>query len=166
MNELLVSDESVFSSFNKKIEEIDKYISQSSSKIHIEGLRYSSRAFFLARLAQSISRTVIVLTSNHKTAERLIGDLKYFSDFINFDKKICLFPSWELQPYENISPPLKIMGERLEVLRMCQREEVLLLVVPVQSIMQCVIPRQELDDRTFSVKSGENIEREFLETCL
>ncbi len=166
MNEPLVSDELLSASFIKEIEEIDKYITQSSSKIYIEGLRYSSRAFFLARLAQSISRTVIVLTPNHKTAERLIGDLKYFSDFINFDKKICFFPSWELKPYENISPPLKIMGERLDVLRMCQREEVLLLIVPVQSIMQCVIPRQELDVQTFSIKSGENFEREFLETCL
>ena len=58
------------------------------------------------------------------------------------------------------------MGERLEVLHQLQRNEISLLVVPVDSFMQCVVPRHELSDQTFSFEIGENIEREFLETCL
>ena len=58
------------------------------------------------------------------------------------------------------------MGERLEILNLIQRNEVPLLVVPVEAIMQCVMPRRELSSQTFTIMKGETFEREFLETCL
>jgi len=149
MNEFLVNDETTLASFDGGIEELIKNIDQDPLKIHIEGLRESSRAFFLSRLIQSISRQVIVLTPNQNTGEKLIGDLRYFCKFNRVQKNIRFFPSWEVVPYENISPSSEVMGERLEILQLLQRNEISLLVVPVDSIMQCVIPRKELSDHTF-----------------
>ena len=166
MNESLVSDETTSVSFDEGIEEIEKHIAQGSSKIHIGGLREASRALFLVRLVQSISKPVVVLTPNQNIGERLIGDLRYFCKYEKVKKTFRYFSSWGILPYENISPSSEIMGERLEILHQLQHNEISLLVVPVDSFMQCVVPRHELTGQTFSFEIGENIEREFLETCL
>ena len=166
MSEPQVSDEIISVSFNKGIEEIEKHILSSSSKIQVEGLREASRALFFVRLTQIISEPIIVLTPNQNIGEKLIGDIKYFCNFEKVRKNIRYFPPWGILPYENISPSSEIMGERLEILHQLQSNEISLLVVPVEVTMQCVLPRQELRDQTFSFISGENIDREFLETCL
>ena len=76
MNESLVKGEITLVSFDEGIEEVINNIDQDSLKVHIEGLRESSRAFFLSRLIQSISKPVVVLTPNQNTGEKLIGDLR------------------------------------------------------------------------------------------
>ncbi|MBT6663564.1 MAG: hypothetical protein HOB58_10495, partial [Nitrospina sp.] len=166
MNEQVINNEISFVSFNDGIEEIGKNVDENSLKIHIEGLRESSRSFFLSLLVKSISKTVVVLTPNHTTGEKLLGDLRYFFNFNRVQKQIRFFPSWEISPYENISPSTVIMGERLEVLHLLQRNKISLLIVPVDAILQCVVPRKELRDQTFCLVTGGELEREFLETCL
>ncbi|SVE61123.1 uncharacterized protein METZ01_LOCUS513977, partial [marine metagenome] len=166
MNESLVSDKTTSVSFDEGIEEIEKYIDQDSLKINVEGLRDASRALFLVRLVQSVSKPIVVITPNQNTGEKLVADIGYFCKFKNIRKNFRFFPARGILPYENISPSSETMGERLEVLHQFQRNEISLLVVPVESIMQCVVPRQELSNHIFSLKNGENFEREFLETCL
>ena len=76
MNESLVKNEITLVSFDEGIKEVINNIEQDSLKIHIEGLRESSRSFFLSRLIQSLSSPVVVLTPNQKKGEKLIGDLR------------------------------------------------------------------------------------------
>ena len=154
MNESLFKDETTLVSFDEGIEEVEKNIDQDSLKIHFEGLRESSRSFFLSRLIQSISKPVVVLTPNQTTGEKLIGDIRYFCKFNRVQKNIRFFPSWEVLPYENISPSSGVMGERLEILHLLQRNKISLLVVPVDSIMQRVMPRKDLSDHTFFLGIG------------
>ena len=166
MNESLINDETTLVSFEEGIEEVKNNIDHDPLKVNIEGLRESSRSFFLSRLVQSLSRPVVVLTPNQITGEKLIGDLRYFCKFNNVKKNIRFFPSWEILPYENISPSSGVMGERLEILHLLQSNEISLLVAPVDAILQCVVPRKELSDHTFVLGIGDTLEREFLETCL
>ena len=166
MNESLINDETTLVSFEDGIEEVKNKIDHDPLKVNIEGLRESSRSFFLSRLIQSLSRPVVVLTPNQNTGEKLIGDLRYFCKFNNVKKNIRFFPSWEILPYENISPSSELMGERLEILHLLQSNEISLLVAPVDAILQCVVPRKELSDHTFVLGIGDTLEREFLETCL
>ena len=72
MNESLFKDETTLVSFYEGIEEVEKNIDQDSLKIHFEGLKESSRSFFLSRLIQSILKPVVVLTPNQTTGEKLI----------------------------------------------------------------------------------------------
>ena len=101
-----------------------------------------------------------------KEIKRLDKVIPFMNYFNNIKKVFRFFPTWELLPYENLSPLTEISGERLEILNLLQRNENLLTVVPVEAIMQCVIPRAELDKLTFHVTKGETFEREYLETCL
>ena len=166
MNEFIVKDEITCVSFDEGIEEIEKFVNSNFFKIHVQGLPEASRALFLAHLIQSTSKPIIVLTTNQRSGESLIGDIRYFCKLRKIKNNIRFFPSWGVLPYEKISPSSEISGERLNILDELQSNEISLLVLPVEAIMQCVIPRQELIEKTFTFKIGDNLEREFLEECL
>ncbi len=166
MNKFLANDELACVSFKEGIKEIEKCADNNLFKINIQGLPEASRALFLVNLIQSVSKLLVVLTPNQSTGERLVGDLSYFCKLRKVKNNIRFFPSWGVLPYENISPPLEITGERLNILDQLQSNAISLLVLPVDAIMQCVIPRQELIEKTFTFKIGDNIEREFFEACL
>jgi len=166
MKHPLVFDQVTPISFDAGVQEVTKQLELNYSTIKLEGLIGSSRSLFLARLVQSTRRQIVVLTPDQNTGEKLIGDLKYFHYFNNIKKEFRFFPTWELLPYENLSPLAEISGERLEILNSLQRNEALLTVIPVEAIMQCVMPRAELSKLTFSVNKGDTLEREYLEICL
>lgn len=166
MKQSLPTDEVYSVPFDDGVQEIIKHLECDSSILQAEGLKGASRSFFLTRLAQSTARPIVVLTPDQNSGETLIGDLKYFYHYSNIKKVPRFFPTWELLPYESLSPLAEISGERLDILNLLQRDEVPFLVVPVEALMQCVIPRTELAKMTFSLTKGETLEREFLETCL
>ncbi|KMP12497.1 hypothetical protein UR09_01155 [Candidatus Nitromaritima sp. SCGC AAA799-A02] len=141
-------------------------LDRSDSVVSAEGLKGASRSLFLSRLAKLATRPIVVLTPDQNTGEALLGDLKYFSRYEKSGKAPRFFPTWELLPYEHLSPLAEISGERLEILNLLQHKKIPFLVVPVEAAMQCVIPRLELAKLTFPVSKGETLERELLETCL
>ena len=137
-----------------------------ASVLRAEGLKGASRALFLAQLAKTGNRTVVVLTPDQNTGEALLGDLKYFFHHGKTGGVPRFFPAWELLPYEHLSPLPEISGERLEILYLLLKGKLPFLVVPIEAAMQCVIPRSELDKLTFPIARGETFERELLEACL
>ena len=166
MNHSLFTDEVMSFPLDKGVKEVIHQLEQNISRIHVEGLKGSSIALFLANLVKSSSKSIVVLTSNQSTGEKLIGDLRYFFKFYSLDNNLRFYPSWDILPYENLSPSLEIMGERLEVLNLIKSNQISLLVVPVDAFMQGVIPRMDLSNQTFFFSKGEALEREYLETCL
>ena len=62
MNESLVTDEVISVSFDEGIQKAKTKIERDSSKLQVDGLKGASRALFLARLVQSTTRAMVVLT--------------------------------------------------------------------------------------------------------
>ncbi len=166
MNHSILPDKAISPSFDDGVREIAKQLDGDSAVLHADGLKGASRSFFLARLVEATTRPIVVLTSNQNSGESLIGDLRYFYHFNNIKNVPRFLPTWEILPYENLSPLAEISGERLEILNRLQRGKIPFLVVPVEALMQCVIPRAELDNQTFPIAKKDSLDREFLEACL
>ncbi|HJO58872.1 MAG TPA: hypothetical protein QF772_11705, partial [Nitrospinaceae bacterium] len=81
-----------------------------ASVLRAEGLKGASRALFLAQLAKTGRRPVVVLTPDQNTGEALLGDLKYFFHYEKTGEVPRFFPAWELLPYEHLSPLPEISG--------------------------------------------------------
>ncbi|MFQ5716726.1 MAG: hypothetical protein ACE5GQ_06445, partial [Nitrospinales bacterium] len=134
--------------------------------VFVEGLKGSSKALFLAHLQNLVRRPILVLTPDQNAGETLLGDLGYFIGHENLRFSPRFFPSWELLPYENLSPLREISGERLNVLHQLSRGECSFLVAPVEAVMQYVMPRSVLEKTLFTIQKGDNLDREVLENCL
>ena len=142
-------------------------IGEPERPVTVEGLRGSASAYFLSRLHQlEKGRPILIVTTDQIRGELLLEDLKYFFHYANLKTKPLFFPSWELLPYESLSPLSEISGERLEILNRLRNGENLFLIAPVEAMMQTVIPRGSLERNVFSIKPNDELEREFLEASL
>src|SRR6266700_287945 len=74
----------------------------------IQGLQGGARAYVLALVAARVRRPILVITSSARYAENLFDDLAFFlgedRGLAPLGKRLHLFPSWEVLPFENLSP--------------------------------------------------------------
>ena len=87
-------------------------------------------------------------------------DLHFFSQETNGG--ILLYPPWETLPYDEIPPHPEIIRERVRCLFSLLHEEEVMIISPVQALMQKVLPPTDLKGSTFSLQVGEEIAREGL----
>jgi transcription-repair coupling factor (superfamily II helicase) len=152
--------------FSFQLDQVQKWTEESGHPVAIEGLRGSSRAFFLSKLIKLKNRPVIIFTTDQTQGEILQDDLKYFFQYEKIKRPLYFFPAWELLPYEQLSPLNEISGERLDILNRLRNGEPLILIVPIEAGLQRVMPRVVLEKLVFPVSRKLNLEREFLEACL
>ena len=152
--------------FSFQLDQVQKWTEESGHPVAVEGLRGSSRAFFLSKLIKLKNRSVIIFTADQTQAEILQDDLKYFFHYEKIKRPLYFFPAWELLPYEQLSPLNEISGERLDILNRLRNGEPLILIVPLEAGLQRVMPRAVLEKLVFPVNCKMSLEREFLETCL
>jgi len=131
-----------------------------------EGLIGSSKAYLLAQIKKKYSGSICVISSEFNSAETMYGDLKYFERFVKSDIAPEFFPSWEILPYENISPLKETAGERLSILTHCLDKREMLLISPMSSVLQAIVPPKDLESQCFPLTKGDCLERELLESCL
>lgn len=132
----------------------------------VEGLLGSSRALFLSHLRKRLDSPILVITRDQISGESLLNDLHYFAGHEKLAGAPRFFPTWELLPYEYLSPLGEISGERLEILNQLPGNRCPFLITPVEAVMQFVLPRETLSKLTFLLCKGDTVEREFLEACL
>ena len=152
--------------FSFQLDQVQKWTEESGHPVAVEGLRGSSRAFFLSKLIKLKNRSVIIFTVDQTQAEILQDDLKYFFHYEKIKRPLYFFPAWELLPYEQLSPLNEISGERLDILNRLRNGEPLILIVPLEAGLQRVMPREVLEKLVFPVNCKMSLEREFLEACL
>lgn len=152
--------------FSFQLDQVQNWTEESGGVVTVEGLRGSSRAFFLANLIKLKNRSVIIFTADQTQGEVLQDDLKYFFHYEKIKRSVHFFPSWELLPYEQLSPLNEISGERLDILNRLQNGESIVLIVPLEAGLQTVMPRAILEKLVFPVNCKMNMERELLEACL
>ena len=138
----------------------------------IEGLRdSSSKAFFIARLCQTASKPLTIITAGQEEAEGLLSDINFFlnlnSELRTPNSKLYHFPPWETLPYEPISPHKDISGERLKVLSsVMESDGNFILVAPVESIIQRIIPKEVLRKTILRFGVKDSLERDVISEYL
>jgi transcription-repair coupling factor (superfamily II helicase) len=152
--------------FSAKIKSVAERLTAPLAQMTVEGFSGASKALFLAHLKKNLRRPIVVLTADQNAGEALLGDLKYFFRHEKIRHTPQFFPTWELLPYEHLSPLTEVSGERLFILDQLMHGNCPFLVVPVEAVMQCVVPKSILGKLIFPLKKGDSLEREFLEACL
>src|SRR5215475_6620423 len=86
----------------------------------VQGAKGGARPFFLFRLLQVARRPALVIAPSGKEAERLASDLRFFFDESDdappFARRIHYLPSWEVTPFEDLSPAPDVVAARIETI--------------------------------------------------
>ena len=126
----------------------------------IHGLKGSSSAYLLTKASLLAGCPIVLLTADEEKAERFYQELLFFSEP---GRKVFLYPGWDLKPFERISPPPELGGERWRVRHHLMADpDPGIVVASLSSVLPRVPPREILRRFVFSLSPGQEFQREEL----
>ena len=132
----------------------------------IQGLQGGARAFVISLAAHRLNRPIVVICASAREAEHLYEDLNFFlgeeRSGAPLQKRVHLFPSWEVLPFENLSPHPENIAGRLEGLYKLVEEPAPVLIATPAALMQKVIPKESLKRSYLYLVAGQELSREAL----
>jgi len=132
----------------------------------IQGLQGGARAFVLSLIAERLSRPILIVAPAAREAENLYDDLSFFldagSETAPLRSRLHLFPSWEVLPFESLSPHPENIAGRLEGLYQLVEESAPILIATPAALMQRVIPKESLKRSYLYLVEGQDLSRDML----
>ena len=111
--------------------------------VGLTGLKGSSKAYLLSLWMEKGQGPLLIITPSLQKAESLAEDLQFFSPESQDD--VVLFPPWETLPYDEIPPHPEIIRERVNGLFSLLHERGVVIVSPIQALMQKVLSPSDLE---------------------
>src|SRR5919106_3748602 len=132
----------------------------------IQGLQGGAQAYVLSLIAEKSRRTLMIIAPTAREAEKLYDDLAFFlseeRSLPPLRRRLHLFPSWEVLPFEKLSPHPDNVAARLEGLYKLIEESAPVLIATPAALMQKVIPKERFKQSYLYLVAGQELERESL----
>ena len=132
----------------------------------VQGLQGGARALVLSLIAARARRPVLIVTPGARDAENLYEDLNFFlgaeTAGAPLQNRVHLFPSWEVLPFENLSPHPENIAGRLEGLYKLVEEPAPILIASPAALMQRVIAKEALRRSYLYLVASQDLAREML----
>ncbi len=132
----------------------------------LHGLQGGARAYFFSLVAERSPQPLLVIMPTAREAENFFLDLAFFlgedRDLSPLQKRLHFFPSWEILPFEKLSPPPGDVAARLEGLYYLLEGRAPILISTPAALMQKVIPKEALKQSYLYLVVGEEVSREAL----
>ncbi len=132
----------------------------------LQGLTGGTKAYLPSLLATCSRHPILILAPTPKEAETLFQDLTFFlgeeEKGSPLEKRLHFFPSWDVLPFENLSPHPELLAARLEGLYHLVEGQAPILVSTPAALLQKVIPAEALKESYLYHGVGEDIVREQL----
>ncbi len=120
-------------------------------------LHGSARALAIVEAARRAEALLLVLTTDILSATRLQQAIDFYS---GGEIEVGLLPGWETLPYDQFSPYQDIISERLSVLARLPGMGRGILLVPVQTAMHHLPPRDYIEAHSLYLRQGQTLERD------
>ncbi|OQX92343.1 MAG: transcription-repair coupling factor [candidate division Zixibacteria bacterium 4484_95] len=137
---------------------LDNCLSDGKKQVNIGGLSASSKAMVVAHVFRKLLRPMLVISTESETAERMADDLKAFLG----DGLVYLFPALGISPYEIRAPHMEIVGQRLLALYNLSCGQPMVIIAPVEAILEKTIPKRDLSEYSLRLERGKELDREKL----
>lgn len=116
-------------------------------------------ALSIMAAAQQASGPLLIIATDSLQAKRLQDEL----NFLNSPSEpllVHLLPDWEILPYDHFSPHQDIISERLLTLSQLPMCTKAIVIVPINTLMHRIPPRQHLEAHVFSISQGMKLDGE------
>jgi len=130
------------------------------------GLQGGARAYLFSLIAAQGRRPLLVIAPTARAAESLFQDLVFFlgqgGDPSPLNRRLHLFPSWEVLPFESLSPHPDNVAGRLEGLYYLTQGVAPILVSTPEALLLKLLPKEAFDRSYLYLVLGEESAREAL----
>lgn len=114
----------------------------------------ASRA--IAQVSKHANELIVLVTNNSENAHRYAAELEFFAPELT----VHTFPDYETLPYDTFSPPLALISERLMTLYQLPNLTKGVLITPVRTMMQRMVPTNYVQAGSFVLKLGDRFNLE------
>ena len=134
---------------------------EAGARLRIEGLRGGGRAFLVAEAYRARPSALLVLTGSGPEAEALAGDLALFLGETGttpaLERRVHLFPAWDVPAFEPVSPSAPVVADRLAALFYLLEGRDPIIVTTPDAVMQRVLPRAVLSEALRYLVAGDEL---------
>ena len=139
---------------NPKFCEYIKTIESKKSPIAISGLKDVGMTQMISATREFAKRPILVITYNEIQAQKILKDIKYFTD------KVYYLPKKEIVTYDYVAESKDLPYERIETLNKMQEMRTGVVITTIEAVLQKMISKKALYKNTLNFKVGdsENLE--------
>ena len=139
---------------NPKFCEYIKTIESKKSPIVISGLTDVGMTQMISATREFAKRPILVITYNEIQAQKILKDIKYFTD------KVYYLPKKEIVTYDYVAESKDLPYERIETLNKMQEMRTGVVITTIEAVLQKMISKKALYKNTLNFKVGdsENLE--------
>jgi transcription-repair coupling factor (superfamily II helicase) len=127
-----------------------------SAPVHWGRCPGAGLAYAIARAAADAAAPLLVVTADVQSAGRLTAEIGFF--LAEGDREILGFPDWETLPYDVFSPLPELVSQRLLTLHRLRSMRRGIVVVPVATLMQRLLPATYLDANSLLLGVGDRLD--------
>lgn len=122
----------------------------------------SHKPYLAAQIFKKSDQSTVVIVKDQKTAEKFIEDVRFFLP--DREDRIVFFPGYHILPFKSLTYHKETSTRRLAVLSriLDPSSPSLLIVTAVETILQKLLPKDELNAYAELVMVNEEIDREAL----
>ena len=143
------------------LEALAEQIPQRDGPIECFGLYGSDRALLITRLYEQLHSPMFIVAPSTRSAETLLADLRFFNR--TYDVPIFLFPSYNILPFKLMAYHNETAARRIHALyQLLESPRPPIVVAAAKTLLQKVIPKQEIIHYAELLMAGEEIDRERL----
>jgi len=113
----------------------------------------SCGALAVASAATQFDGLLLVILDDVQSANNLLHDLEFFLSGSKIP--VLSLPDWETLPYDVFSPLPELVSQRLQTLHRLSFVEKGVLIAPVSTLLQRLLPKSYLDAHAFVMKRGD-----------
>ncbi len=136
-------------------------ISHRQGRIEYYGLSGSDKALLVSKIYQQLRVPIFAIAPSIKSAETFLADLRFFEQ--TADAPLFLFPSYNILPFKFLAYHNETAAQRIYALyQLLESNSPPIVVSAVDTLLQKIIPKQEIIDYVELIIAGEEIERERL----
>ena len=134
----------------KRIEEIP----MPTQTHRLTGVHGCAASRYVASLAEKSTRIIVLVAKDAEAARQYEEELQFFSP----NTLITTFPDYETLPYDRYSPPPSLVSERLKALYHLPTMNTGVLVVPIRTILQRLVPTNYVQSQSFVLSVGDRFD--------
>jgi transcription-repair coupling factor (superfamily II helicase) len=123
------------------------------------GLSPAAAAVLLpALLRMAPGGKILLLAPGEREAEQLYGDVTFAARTLRGpETRVRLFPSLEADPYQELSPHLRVASERVKALRALRLPGEAIVVAPVRALIYPLAPPAAFDVYRFELRVSQTV---------
>ncbi len=134
--------------------------------LRVEGLRGASRALLIAAAHRGAPSPFVVLAAGAGEAEGLAADLALFLGedraTAALERRVHLFPAWDVPAFEPVSPTAAVVHDRMRALFHLVHGRDPIVVTTPEAMMQRLLPRTVIDAAMRYLVEGDEVDAEEL----